>query len=76
MTEYSYCCFEVRYSIARMTGGKGTDYIDYLTSTLKAEAVSSSEMLITTYQTIWCHKPEDCSINYCFHVGHTTAFIR
>jgi hypothetical protein len=30
---------------------------------LKAEAVGSSKMLVTTYQNTYCHKPEDSNVN-------------
>jgi hypothetical protein len=32
--------------------------------TLKMEAACSSEILMSTYKTIWYHHPDDCNPNY------------
>jgi hypothetical protein len=37
-----------------------------LTSTLKMEVECSSEMLVSSYRTMWCHKPEDYKLTNVF----------
>jgi hypothetical protein len=56
-----HIAFEVGFKMEALYANSGICYTTVQqTYSLKMEAVCSSEMLITNYQSTWCHNSENC----------------